>query len=130
MSRKVIATANAPAAIGPYSQAIASDGLVFLAGQIPINPATSKIEAQDIAGQTEQVLKNIKAVLEEAGSGIEHVVKTTCFLADINELAAMSEVYAKVFHTDPPARSSIQVARLPLDAKIEIEVIAKVPRSD
>ncbi|KAJ1951594.1 hypothetical protein FBU59_000069, partial [Linderina macrospora] len=106
MSRQVISTKNAPAALGPYSQAIVANNMVFVSGQIPINPASGEIEAKDITGQTEQVLKNLEAVLEASGSSIANVVKTTCFLDDINEWPAMNEVYAKVFHTDPPARSA------------------------
>ncbi|KAJ2619607.1 hypothetical protein GGI26_005714 [Coemansia sp. RSA 1358] len=130
MSRQVISTKNAPAALGPYSQAIVSNGMVFVSGQIPINPATGEIEAQDIAGQTEQVLKNLEAVLDASGSSIANVVKTTCFLDDINEWPAMNEVYAKVFHTAPPARSAFEVGKLPKSAKVEIEAIAKLNDSN
>ncbi|KAJ1804099.1 hypothetical protein LPJ56_000237 [Coemansia sp. RSA 2599] len=126
MSRQVVSTANAPAALGPYSQAIVSNGMVYVSGQIPINPASGEIEAQDIAGQTAQVLKNLEAILAEAGSSISNVVKTTCFLDDINEWPAMNEVYAKVFHTAPPARSAFEVGKLPKNAKVEIEAIAKL----
>ncbi|KAJ2454902.1 hypothetical protein EV183_001163 [Coemansia sp. RSA 2336] len=126
MSRKVISTANAPAALGPYSQAIVSNGMVFVSGQIPINPASGNIEAKDITGQTEQVLKNLEAILVASGSSISNVVKTTCFLDDINEWPAMNEVYDKVFHTDPPARSAFEVGKLPKNAKVEVEAIAKL----
>ncbi|KAJ2904133.1 hypothetical protein GGI21_004332 [Coemansia aciculifera] len=125
-SRQVVSTTNAPAALGPYSQAIIANGLVFVSGQIPINPASGEIEASDIAGQTEQALKNLEAVLIEAGSSIANVVKTTCFLDDIKEWPAMNDVYAKVFHTAPPARSAFEVAKLPKNAKVEIEAIAKL----
>ncbi|KAJ2554666.1 hypothetical protein EV175_002515 [Coemansia sp. RSA 1933] len=125
-SRKVISTTNAPAALGPYSQAIVSSGTVYVSGQIPINPASGEIEAKDITGQTEQVLKNLEAVLVASGSSIANVVKTTCFLDDINEWPAMNEVYAKVFHTAPPARSAFEVGKLPKNAKVEIEAIAKL----
>ncbi|KAJ1648122.1 hypothetical protein J3B02_005887 [Coemansia erecta] len=126
MSRQVVSTTNAPAALGPYSQAIISNGMVYVSGQIPINPASGEIEAQDITGQTAQVLKNLEAILVEAGSSISNVVKTTCFLDDINEWPAMNEVYAKVFHTAPPARSAFEVGKLPKNAKVEIEAIAKL----
>ncbi|KAJ1860079.1 hypothetical protein LPJ73_001538 [Coemansia sp. RSA 2703] len=126
MSRQVVSTTNAPAALGPYSQAIISNGMVYVSGQIPINPASGEIEAQDITGQTEQVLKNLEAILTEAGSSIANVVKTTCFLDDINEWPAMNDVYAKVFHTAPPARSAFEVGKLPKNAKVEIEAIAKL----
>ncbi|KAJ2163118.1 hypothetical protein GGF46_000047 [Coemansia sp. RSA 552] len=126
MSRQVVSTANAPAALGPYSQAIKSDGFVFVSGQIPINPATGQIEAQDVAGQTSQVLKNLEAILVASGSSIADVVKTTCFLDDINDWPAMNEVYAKVFHTNPPARSAFEVGKLPKNAKVEVEAIAKL----
>ncbi|KAJ1722777.1 hypothetical protein LPJ53_002833 [Coemansia erecta] len=126
MSRQVVSTTNAPAALGPYSQAIISNGMVYVSGQIPINPASGEIEAQDITGQTEQVLKNLEAILTEAGSSISNVVKTTCFLDDINEWPAMNDVYAKVFHTAPPARSAFEVGKLPKNAKVEIEAIAKL----
>ncbi|KAJ2804685.1 hypothetical protein H4R21_001550 [Coemansia helicoidea] len=129
MSRKVVSTSSAPAAVGPYSQAIVANGFVFTSGQIPINPATGKIEAEGIVEQTEQVLKNVAAVLEASGSSIENVVKTTCFLDDINEWPKMNEVYAKVFHTAPPARSAFQVAKLPMGAKIEIEAVAMLNSS-
>ncbi|KAJ1902023.1 hypothetical protein LPJ66_000347 [Kickxella alabastrina] len=124
--RQVVSTTNAPAALGPYSQAIIANNMVYVSGQIPINPASGEIEAQDITGQTEQVLKNLEAILIEAGSSIANVVKTTCFLDDINEWPAMNEVYAKVFHTAPPARSAFEVGKLPKNAKVEIEAIAKL----
>ncbi|KAJ1773850.1 hypothetical protein LPJ74_000394 [Coemansia sp. RSA 1843] len=123
-SRQVVSTTNAPAALGPYSQAIVSNGMVFVSGQIPINPASGEIEAKDISGQTDQVLKNLEAVLVASGSSIANVVKTTCFLDDINEWPAMNEVYGKVFHTAPPARSAFEVGKLPKNAKVEIEAIA------
>ncbi|KAI7834954.1 endoribonuclease L-PSP [Kickxella alabastrina] len=124
--RQVVSTTNAPAALGPYSQAIIANNMVYVSGQIPINPVSGEIEAQDITGQTEQVLKNLEAILVEAGSSIANVVKTTCFLDDINEWPAMNEVYAKVFHTAPPARSAFEVGKLPKNAKVEIEAIAKL----
>ncbi len=120
---KQISTPNAPAAIGPYCQAMSTNGFVFTSGQIPINPATGNIEAADITGQTEQVMKNLCAVLEEAGTSPEKVVKTTCFLADIADFAAFNEVYAKTF-VNKPARSCFAVKDLPKGALVEVEVIA------
>ena len=124
MSNKV-STDKAPAAIGPYSQAIISGGLVFTSGQIPIDPATGNIDAVGITAQTEQVMKNLAAVLTEAGSSFEKAVKTTCFLADISDFAAFNEVYAKYF-TEKPARSCVAVKSLPKGALVEVEVIAEV----
>ena len=122
--RQVITTETAPKAIGPYSQAIRSAGLLFLAGQIPLDPATMKLLEGDIAKQTERVLENVKAILEAAGSSMDRVVKTTVFLKDMDEFAAMNEVYGRYFPQNPPARSTVDAARLPRDARIEIEVIA------
>ena len=124
MSTK-ISTVNAPAAIGPYSQAIISGGLVYTSGQIPINPTSGAIEATDITAQTEQVMKNLGAVLEAAGTSFEKAVKTTCFLADISHFAAFNEVYAKYF-TEKPARSCVAVKDLPKGALVEVEVIAEI----
>ncbi len=124
MSRTVIATQKAPAAIGPYSQAIKANGLVFTSGQIPISPASGNIEAKDIEGQAKQVMENLAEVLKAAGTDFSKVVKTTIFLADMNDFAKVNEIYAKAFPKEPPARSTIQVARLPKDAKIEIEMTA------
>ncbi|KAJ2239302.1 hypothetical protein GGH98_006276, partial [Coemansia sp. RSA 454] len=117
MSRQVVSTTNAPAALGPYSQAIVANGLVFVSGQIPINPASGEIEATDITGQTEQVLKNLEAILVASGSSVANVVKTTCFLDDISDWPAMNDVYARVFHAAPPARSAFEVGKLPKNAK-------------
>ena len=122
--KRRIQTAEAPQAIGPYSQAIEAGGLVFASGQIPIDPGTGQFVAGGIAEQTEQVLKNLEAVLEAAGSGLDRVVKTTVFLASMDEFAAMNEVYGKFFEGDPPARATVQAARLPRDARVEIEAIA------
>jgi 2-iminobutanoate/2-iminopropanoate deaminase len=122
--RQVIATDTAPKAIGPYSQAIRSAGLLFLAGQIPLDPATMQLVEGDIAKQTERALENIKAILTAAGSSLDRVVKTTVFLKDMNEFAAMNEVYGRFFPQNPPARSTVEAARLPRDARVEIEVIA------
>ena len=123
MARNVVATADAPSAIGPYSQAIAIDNLVFCSGQIPLKPDGTLLEG-DVTAQARQVLTNLQAVLEAAGSSLGQVVKTTVFLADMNEFAAMNAVYAEFFLADPPTRSTVQVARLPRDARVEIEAIA------
>lgn len=122
--KRIINTTNAPAAIGPYSQAVEFNGTLFVSGQIPINPAVGKIEATDIAGQAEQVFANISAILTEAGYTFEDVVKSTVFLADIADFAAMNEVYSKYYQTECPARSAFAVKALPLGALVEIETIA------
>ncbi len=122
---KVVATDKAPKALGPYSQGYIHNGLFYSAGQIPINPATDAIEAEDIAGQTEQVCKNVGAVLEAAGSSFDKVLKTTCFLADMGDFAAFNEVYAKYF-TSKPARSCVAVKTLPKNVLCEVEFIAVV----
>src|SRR3982750_4357204 len=121
---EVVSTEAAPGAIGPYSQAIKTNGLVFCSGQIPIDPTTGEFAADDVAGQTEQVLKNLDAVLAAAGSGLARVIKTTVFLADMNDFAAMNEVYSRFFSDNKPARATVQAARLPRDARVEIECIA------
>ena len=123
MQLEKVSTAFAPAAIGPYSQAVICNNMVFTSGQIPINPATGNVEAQTIEEQTEQVMKNLGAVLEAAGSSFEKAVKTTCFLADINDFAAFNGVYAEYF-TTKPARSCVAVKDLPKGVKVEVEVIA------
>ena len=120
-----IYTKNAPEAIGPYSQAIKSGNLLFTSGQIAINPQTSQVEASDIEVQTEQVCKNICAILEEAGTSFEKVIKTTCFLADMNDFANFNTVYAKYF-TSKPARSCVAVKTLPKNVLVEVEVIAEI----
>ena len=122
--RDVVSTKDAPQAIGPYSQAIKAGELVFLSGQIAIDPATSNIIQGDISAQTERVLKNISAILAAAGTSLEHVVKTTVFLKNMSEFAAMNEVYGKFWKSAPPARSTVEVARLPKDVLVEIDVIA------
>lgn len=122
---KVIFTENAPAAIGPYSQAIAVGNLLFASGQIPINPKTGAVEAEDIKSQTKQVCDNIVAVLTEAGTSIEKVVKTTCFLKNMSDFAAFNEVYAEYF-TGKPARSCVAVKELPKDVLVEIETITEL----
>ena len=111
-------------AIGPYSQAVRTNGLVFASGQIPTDPQTGQFVSGGIQEQTEQVLRNLAAVLEAAGSGLDRVVKTTVFLLDMQEFAAMNEVYARFFKEEPPARATVQAARLPRDARVEIEAIA------
>src|SRR5262245_5809875 len=123
MERKVVSTADAPQAIGPYSQAITLGDLVFCSGQIPLTPAGVVAEG-DITIQTRQVLTNLQHVLAAAGSSLERVVKTTVFLADMHEFRAMNDVYAEFFTSAPPARSTVQVARLPRDVRVEIEAIA------
>ena len=124
MNKKVIKTDKAPSAIGPYSQGIVSGNLVFLSGQIPINPTTGSVVSGDIVAQTEQVLKNLQAVLSADGLSFDNVVKTTVYLSDMNEFTAMNEVYGKYFKINPPARATVQVARLPKDVKVEIDLIA------
>ena len=122
--REAIAAAGAPRAIGPYSPGIQAGSLLFLSGQIPIDPATGTLVEGGIAIQTEQVMRNIAALLEAAGAGFQHVVRTTVFLADMNEFAAMNECYAKFVTDPPPARATVQVARLPRDVRVEIDAIA------
>jgi 2-iminobutanoate/2-iminopropanoate deaminase len=124
MSIESIQTADAPQAIGPYSQAVRAGGFVFASGQIPLDPSTMQIVDGDIGRQTERVLENLKAVLTAAGSSFERVVKTTVYLADMGDFAAMNDVYGRYFGAAGPARSTVQAARLPRDARIEIDVIA------
>ena len=126
--RKIIQTSNAPAAIGPYSQAIVCGGLVFTSGQIPLDPATGSVVGADIREQAEQVMKNLQAVLEAAGSSLEHAVKTTCFLADMADFAVFNEVYAAYF-TSNPARSCVAVKALPKGVLVEVEVVASMKES-
>lgn len=121
---EVVATDKAPGAIGPYSQAIKANGMVFCSGQIPIDPATGNFVSEDIVEQTEQVFKNLGEVLAAAGASFETVVKTSVFLADMNDFAAMNEVYGRYFDTNKPARATVQAARLPRDARVEIDCIA------
>jgi 2-iminobutanoate/2-iminopropanoate deaminase len=122
--RQVIATDSGPKAIGPYSQAIKANGFVFLSGQIPLEPSYQQLMTGDVAAQTERVLQNIIGILSAAGSSLAQVVKTTVFLKNMNDFAAMNEVYGRYFTADPPARSTVEVARLPKDVLVEIEVIA------
>ena len=124
MSRKAIATAKAPGAVGPYSQGVRGGGLVFTAGQLGIIPGTKEFAGPDIESQTRQALENLKAVLEAGSSCLKHVVKTTVFLQDIGEFARMNGVYAEFFPEHPPARSAVQVAALPLSGRVEIEAVA------
>lgn len=122
--REVIATDAGPKAIGPYSQGIKANGLIFLSGQIPLDPATQQLIEGDAAVQTDRVLQNIRGVLQAAGSSLDQVVKTTVFLKNMSDFAAMNEIYGRYFTQSPPARSTVEVARLPKDVLIEIEVIA------
>jgi 2-iminobutanoate/2-iminopropanoate deaminase len=121
---EAVSTERGPKAIGPYSQAIKAHGFVFVSGQVPFDPATGAIVEGDIARQTERVIENLKAILEAAGSELGKAVKTTVFLKDMNDFAAMNEVYGRYFKTSPPARATVEVARLPRDVRVEIEVIA------
>ena len=122
--KEIISTSNAPAAIGPYSQAVKADGTLYISGQLPIDPATGEFAASDIAGQTRQSLENIKAILTQAGLGLENVVKTTVLLADIGDFGTMNGVYAEYFTGDCPARAAFAVKGLPKGALVEIEAIA------
>ncbi|MGI8639771.1 MAG: RidA family protein [Pyrinomonadaceae bacterium] len=124
--KEIITTENAPGAIGPYSQAIKVENMVFCSGQIPIDPQTGEFVSDDVAEQTRQVLKNLSAVLEAAGANLNNVVKTTVFLADMNDFAAMNGIYAEFFSENKPARATVQAARLPKDARVEIDCIALV----
>lgn len=124
--KQIITTTDAPGAIGPYSQAVIANGLIYTSGQIPLDPQTGEFVAGGIAEQTEQVMRNLAAVLKAADSSLEQVIKTTVFLADMNDFAAMNEVYGRYFNEQPPARSTIQAARLPRDARVEIDAIALV----
>ena len=120
----MIATKDAPQAIGPYSQAIRANGFVFVSGQVAIDPSTQQVISGDVAAQTDRVLKNLSAILRTAGSGLEKVVRSTVFLKNMGDFAAMNEIYGRYFSTAPPARSTVEVARLPRDVLVEIDVIA------
>jgi 2-iminobutanoate/2-iminopropanoate deaminase len=122
--KDVVLTDKGPKPIGPYSQAIRANGFLYVSGQVALDPKTGEFVGTDIRQQTERTLENIKGILEAAGSNVHHVVKTTVFLKDMNDFAAMNEAYAKYFNLAPPARSTVQVARLPKDALVEIEVVA------
>ncbi|MGB7731733.1 MAG: RidA family protein [Candidatus Acidiferrum sp.] len=124
--KDVILTARGPKPIGPYSQAIKSNGFLFVSGQVALDPQTGEFVGADVRQQTERVLENLKGILEAAGASFHHVVKTTVFLKDMNDFAAMNEVYARYFTAAPPARSTVQAARLPKDALVEIELIASL----
>ena len=124
--KKTVATDRAPKAIGPYSQAIVHNGMAYLSGQIPLDPASGQIVEGDIAAQAARVLENLKAVLEACGSGLDKVVKTTVYIKDMGEFARMNEVYGTYFPANPPARSTVEAARLPRDVRVEIDAIAIV----
>lgn len=126
MSKQAISTAQAPAAIGPYSQAIRSGNLIFVSGQIPLDPATGLLVEGDAGVQTERVLRNLAAILEAAGASLAQVLKTTVYLKDLGDFGRMNEVYARFFGDRPPARATVEVARLPRDVSVEIELIAEV----
>ena len=124
--REIISTDKAPKAIGPYSQAVVYNGVAYLSGQIPLDPATNQLVEGDVAAQTERVLENLKAVLEAAGASLASVLKTTVFLKDMGDFPKMNEVYARYFPSNPPARSTVQAAKLPRDVMVEIDAIAEV----
>jgi 2-iminobutanoate/2-iminopropanoate deaminase len=124
MAKRVIFTEAAPAAIGPYSQAIAANGFVFVSGQIPMDPSTGQLASPEVTEQAKRVLENLKAVLEAAGSSLEKVVKTTIYITDMNNFALVNEVYSQFFVNDPPARATVQISRLPKDVLVEIDAIA------
>jgi 2-iminobutanoate/2-iminopropanoate deaminase len=122
--REIVSTKHAPQAIGPYSQAVKAKGFVFVSGQVPIDPTTQQVITGDAAAQTDRVLRNLSEILEAAGSGLGKVVRATVFLKDMNDFTAMNAVYGKYFSSVPPARSTVEVARLPKDVLVEIDVIA------
>ncbi len=122
--KKIINTTSAPAAIGPYSQAVEANGMLFISGQVPVDPATGKVVEGGIEAQTKQVMKNIEAILKEAGYGFEHVIKSTCLLSDMANFAAMNEIYGACYQENPPARAAFAVKELPLGVLVEIETIA------
>ncbi len=126
MNKEIVTTENAPGAIGPYSQALKAGGMVFCSGQIPIDPQTGEFVSDVVGAQTEQVLRNLSEVLQAAGTSLDNVVKTTVFLADMDDFAEMNEVYGRFFSENKPARATVQAARLPRDAKVEIDCIAIV----
>lgn len=122
--KKIISTQNAPAAIGPYSQAVEAGGLIFISGQLPIDPATGAMAPAEIKAQTEAVIKNLEGILKSEGLGLENILKTTVFMADLGQFAAMNEVYGRFFAANPPARATIEVKALPKAALVEIEAVA------
>jgi 2-iminobutanoate/2-iminopropanoate deaminase len=124
MMKEIIATANAPKAIGPYSQAVRANGFIFVSGQIAIDPATNELISGDISQQTARVLDNLKAILDAGGSSLDRAVKVGVFLKDMGEFAAMNAVYSKYFPSDPPARATVEIARLPKDVRVEIDIVA------
>ncbi len=126
MSRKVITTASAPEAIGPYSQAIATDGLVFCSGQIPLDPETMELVSGSIGEETRRCMRNLEAVLQEAGSGLAKIVKTTIFVTDMGDFAEVNEAYGSFFPSDPPARATVGVASLPKGVRVEVDCIAAI----
>jgi 2-iminobutanoate/2-iminopropanoate deaminase len=126
MNKTIISTEQAPAAIGPYSQAVVANGIAYLSGQIPLDPVTNQLVQAGIAQQTERVLENLKAVLEACGASLSSVVKTTVYLKDMGEFQQMNEVFGRYFRTSPPARATVQAARLPRDVSVEIDAIAVV----
>jgi 2-iminobutanoate/2-iminopropanoate deaminase len=126
MSKRIVRTEEAPQAIGPYSQAVVAAGFVYTAGQLALDPHTGQLVPGDVRIQTKRVMENIKVILESAGSSLAEVVKTTIFLRDMNDFGAMNEIYGSYFQEDPPARSTVQVAKLPRDGAVEIEVVALV----
>ena len=128
--RTIISTPDAPKAIGPYSQAIRANGFVFVSGQIAIDPATQQVNSGNVAAQTDRVLKNLSAILKAEGSGLDMIVRSTVFLKNMNDFAAMNEVYGKYFSAAPPARSTVEVARLPKDVLVEMDVIGLTNQSE
>jgi len=126
MSKRIVRTEEAPQAIGPYSQAVVAGGFVYVAGQLALDPGTGQLVPGDVRIQTKRVMENIKAILGSAGSSLASVVKTTVFLRDLNDFGTMNEIYGSYFQEDPPARSTVQVAKLPRDGAVEIEVVALV----
>jgi len=125
--RDIISTPDAPKAIGPYSQGIRANGFVFVSGQVAIDPSTQQVVVGDVSAQTEQVIKNLSEILKAAGTGLDQVVRSTVFLKSMNDFAAMNEVYGKFFTSSPPARSTVEVSRLPKDVLVEVDVIALSP---